>query len=120
MSARSMRITVHNTTGANLSLATPVKDNDSNLEHGAWIIPPPVNIPPSSNGTFEAGSFGFMTGVEGTIKYAADKGGEFTIHFDDPFAGSNELEISCPQWATAQCGDISGNNADVDVFVAAN
>jgi hypothetical protein len=120
MSARSMRITVHNTTDATLNLATPISDNDSNLSHGAWTVPPPVAIPPNSNGTWEAGSFGFMTGVEGTIKYLADAGGEFSFYFDDPFSGSNEFTVSCPTWATAQYGDISGNNANFDVFVSKN
>jgi len=55
-------------------------------------IPPKSGNAPSSN-VFGSGSTGFLTGTEGSVTYSVD-GSEFTITWDNPWAGSNSADAS--------------------------
>lgn len=86
MATRSTRITLVNDTDEDLTLTS------SSLDHGEWSdgFESPVNIGPHAAAVFQSESAGFMTGTEGTVTYAiGGDGDEITVHWDNPFAGSN-------------------------------
>jgi len=116
MAARSVEITLVNTTGQALALqATPP------LAHGIWGTQPPATV--KSKATFEAESNGTLTGVQGTVVYqiGGAKNQTVTLLFDNPFAGSDAFSAVCTPATAFSCAvtSNSGNNANVTFTLSA-
>ena len=92
MSARSVTAQLQNTTDLPLMLLS------AKLSHGAWSqnMYPPTDISGNSNGAWASQSDGFMTGTEGTLTYMLAGAGQVTLHWDNPFAGSNKYTSAAP------------------------
>jgi hypothetical protein len=124
MAARSFSVTVENSTGKVWTRSALT------LPHGEWSngggAVPPETIPKASfnsegdiqPGTifFEAESQGFATGCEGFVDYKSDFG-VISIHFDNPFTGSNTFSASGPPGIGLPSGDPGGNNAAVTLEI---
>ncbi|WP_344804127.1 PLL family lectin [Microlunatus ginsengisoli] len=112
MAARSTRVTIHNETSQTL---THLSDS---LDHGEWTDPltPPATIPPGAVVWWQSESDGVATGTEGRAAYRIGTdpqgGGQFDIHWDNPYAGTNFYEqgISGPYGFYFEGG--KGNNAE--------
>jgi hypothetical protein len=121
MAARSFSVTVVNWTGKTW------RRTSVSLPHGEWsnggALVPPETVPPVSlNGDgdaqpgvvfFEGESQGFATGVEGFVDYTNDDTGTISIHFDNPYIGSNEFTAAGPDSIRREWGNPSGNNASI-------
>ena len=108
MSARSTTVKFNNTTSETLTLT------DANLSHGVWSrnLYPPKTIAPKSSATWMSESDGFMTGTEGTVTYLSSKG-NVTIHWDNPYVGSNSYSDSAPSGFVMSRTGGDGDNATV-------
>uniref|UniRef100_UPI0034146926 hypothetical protein n=1 Tax=Okeania sp. SIO2F4 TaxID=2607790 RepID=UPI0034146926 len=91
---------------------------EKGLEHGIWSgegnDTPPDTIESTSTGSWQSESEGVATGTEGYVLYATSSG-DVRIHWDNPYIGSNGLNITVPNGYTYNHGDISGNNAHVTI-----
>jgi len=112
MAARSFRILLRNIT--NLTLRrTDLKLDHGEFSNGGGFVPPET-IAPLSRGEWQSESDGGGTGTEGSVVYTSDRG-DLRIHWDNPFIGSNVLEIEPPNGFDFSNTDISGNDASVTV-----
>ncbi|MFD9126876.1 hypothetical protein [Kitasatospora sp. NPDC059571] len=107
MAERSFGIKVRNFSGLDLTRKS------IELPHGQWSgnggSVPPEFIPQGGTAAWESESDGFGTGTEGRAIYLSDAG-EFYIHWDNPFVGSNSFDVNVPPGFSRTFGDISGNN----------
>jgi hypothetical protein len=86
MAARSTRVIIHNETPQRL---TKVSDQ---VEHGEWAgRRPPQVIDPFVTVTAGSSSAGFLTGTEARVTYVIGNNPSETwsMHWDNPFVGSN-------------------------------
>ncbi|WP_193200732.1 hypothetical protein [Nostoc sp. MG11] len=117
MAARSFNLTLRNVT--NLTLHR----KNVNLMHGEFSgsgnAVPPENIAPMTRATWQSESDGFATGTEGTVTYGSEVG-DFFIHWNNPFVGSNGLGVAVPTGFSYVFGDISGNDANVAITISPN
>lgn len=100
MAARSVDVYFENYLNYSLSL----KQDSLKLDHGIWDVYPPQKIVQGDSGTpgkghWKTESDGFATGTEGSCTYAfydaaADQICYVNVHWDDPYAGSNEYDIT--------------------------
>lgn len=100
MAARSVDVYFENYLNYSLSL----KQDSLKLDHGIWDVYPPQKIVQADSGTpgkghWKTESDGFATGTEGSCTYAfydaaADQICYVNVHWDDPYAGSNEYDIT--------------------------
>lgn len=101
MAARSVDVYFENYLNYGLSL----KQDSLNLDHGIWDIYPPQKIVPADaaknpgKAHWKTESDGFATGTEGSCTYAfydtvAEQICYINIHWDDPYAGSNQYDIN--------------------------
>lgn len=124
MAARSTQVTLDSAAGVegrfNLRLM------NSGLDHGEWTSQPPELI--GNLGIWESESNGFATGTEGRATYQLEdvdgnRMGELTLHWDNPFAGSNSYDqsvdpaadpndASAPGYSIVRLGG-GGDNASV-------
>jgi hypothetical protein len=125
MAARSCDITVINWS------AHKFTRKDMQLSHGEFShngndVPPERfgSVHLDSDGDAVPGtahwaseSDGFATGTEGTCKYTSDKGGAFSVHWNNPFVGGNGLAVSVPSGLKYEFGDISGNHMAVTITI---
>jgi len=82
------------------------------FDHGGFgsVLPAAV-IPPFHSDLFTTESEGVAVGVEGWVNYQAESARDFTIHFDDPFVGSNGQSVqSNTDDVLSILGDISAGN----------
>jgi hypothetical protein len=124
MAARSFSITALNWLGKDWHRS------NITLSHGEWsnnggLVPPELIPRVSLNADgdaqpgvvfFEAESQGFATGTEGVVDYNSDFG-TISIHFDNPFAGSNSFNVGAPDGLRLLWGDPGGNNASITLEV---
>ena len=114
MAARSFHIRLVNATGG------PLTRNSFGLSHGVWSsnnsAVPPAQILPGHAGNWQSESNGVATGTEGTADYSASNG-VINIHWDDPYFGSNSLDVAVPAGIQQSHGDISGNDAAVEIIL---
>jgi hypothetical protein len=75
---------------------------------------PPFTITAGETVTWQSESDGFMTGTEGSVRYGiGTNGGEFTLHWDNPFVGHNSYDEQAPPgWTLLRSGG-PGDNASV-------
>ncbi|MEU3569932.1 Crystal protein ET79 [Kitasatospora sp. NPDC036755] len=107
-SARSTAVSLYNGTTAK------IYRNYSSLSHGVWDdATPPQAIDKASSASWGSHSSGFMTGTEGEVRYQLESG-EATIHWNNPFSGSNSYSCTVPEGYTCSWTGGSGNNASVD------
>lgn len=85
MASRSIEVTLVNETAEDLTLT------GTNLEHGVFASPPPINIGGNASGDWTAESDGFMTGTEGSATYAVGAAGVAHFRWDVPFVGDNQF-----------------------------
>ncbi|MBE8598251.1 metallophosphoesterase [Xenorhabdus sp. BG5] len=110
-SARSTLISLKNSTDNVLIL------DSSSLKHGIWSTRPPKEILASRLVTFMSESNKFLTGVEETTTYKAPNVSRITIHWDNPYIGSNSYDINTnnpDSYLTGYSGG-KGNNAEIKV-----
>jgi hypothetical protein len=91
---------------------------DIGVNHGEWSnggsAVPPEHIPHRTRAHWESESDGFATGTQGHAVYGS-AAGDVAFSWDDPFVGSNSFTVKHPPSITATWGNISGNNAAVEV-----
>ena len=102
--ARSDRIIIKNDTDRTMIFVS------GKAQHGIVTTNPPSSIAAAGVGVMFAESSGIATGTEGTVTYRLDGvPGEVSIHWDNPFAGSNSANGSAPAgFKVEQIGD-AGN-----------
>ncbi|MGN6107956.1 MAG: aegerolysin family protein [Kofleriaceae bacterium] len=111
--ARSTIVKITNNSSATLFLGS------ATLSHGIWSdnMYPPQQIQPGASIQFASESQGFMTGTEGNALYTAivltdtSKNGSMSLHWDNPYAGSNAYGHSEPWFLNVSTSGGSGNNA---------
>jgi hypothetical protein len=106
MAARSARVTVHNSTQFRLTTAR------TQVLHGVWTTKPPTSIDPNADATFASESNGFLTGTEGRTTFTS-AAGQFDIHWDNPFSGSNSYDGHAPDDFAVTVVGGSGAHANV-------
>ena len=117
-SARSITAVLSNKTDATL------ERRHCTLDHGAWTNFPPEKIQPHGSGSWLTESDGFMTGTEGKISYTIvmekaggqkETLGQVTLHWDNPYAGSNSFDatVTANAYEAVHTGG-SGFNATVE------
>jgi len=86
--SRSVIIEVDNNTDFDLTVAS------SSVQHGGFTTAPSASIPPKTANVFGAkdSANSIWTGTEGTVTYESEQF-QATIHWVNPFAGSNECSI---------------------------
>jgi hypothetical protein len=106
--ARSIVIEIINFTSRELRMTT------NNFEHGNFGPALPKGlVGPFSIEAFGVVSAGLLTGVEGSVNYSAEGAGEFLVGFNNPFAGSNAVNVNSNAAVDAQIsiiGNISAGN----------
>jgi hypothetical protein len=95
----------------NLTSRSLTKGQDG-FDHGAFgPTLPAALIPAYQSDLFSVVSSGVATGVEGTVTYTAEGAADFTVHFDNPFLGSNSQSVSSnTDDVLSILGDISSGN----------
>ncbi|MFE9775773.1 Crystal protein ET79 [Streptomyces sp. NPDC005931] len=107
-SARSTRVHVVNGT------TTTMYRNYSSLSHGVWDdATPPEVIDGGTEVVWGSHSSGVMTGTEGDALYSIGNAGELSIHWNNPYVGSNTYSCTAPAGYTCTRSGGSGNNAEV-------
>ncbi|MFD5815794.1 aegerolysin family protein [Streptomyces sp. NPDC127038] len=107
-SARSTRVHISNGT------TTTLYRNYSSLSHGVWDDDtPPEAIDGGAAVVWGSHSSGLMTGTEGEVRYSVGNAGEVSIHWDNPYAGSNSYSCTAPAGYTCATTGGSGNNTEV-------
>ncbi|MFE1291779.1 aegerolysin family protein [Streptomyces sp. NPDC058751] len=107
-SARSTRVHVVNGT------TTTLYRNYSSLSHGVWDDEtPPESIDGGSQVVWGSHSSGVMTGTEGDARYSIGNAGEVSIHWNNPYVGSNSYSCTAPAGYSCARSGGSGDNADV-------
>jgi hypothetical protein len=90
---RSVVVVFLNGTGLQMALV------DKKLTHGVWTkdwLPPDV-IPVGATAQWRSESSGIATGTEGEATYELQgTSGRITVHWDNPFVGSNSYSITVP------------------------
>lgn len=109
-----MSITLHNFTDVKLGR------KNFGLSHGMWkknsnAVPPEI-VEAYQSVSFGSESDGFATGTEGHVVYTSNQG-DFHIGWNNPFVGSNGFGVAVPPGFRGIHTDISGNNANVEVFI---
>ena len=95
----------------NLSSRALVKGTDDFAHGGLGPTLPRGLVPAFQTDVFSVESDGIATGVEGWVTYAAEGAADFTVHFDNPFLGSNSQSVqSNTDEQLSILGDISGGN----------
>ena len=95
----------------NLSSRSLTKGGDG-FDHGGFgATLPTAVIPAFHSDLFTVVSNGVATGVEGGVTYTAEGASDFTVHFDNPFLGSNSQSVhSNTDDVLSILGDISSGN----------
>ncbi|MFD5517835.1 aegerolysin family protein [Streptomyces sp. NPDC127066] len=107
-SARSTRVHVVNGT------TTTLYRNYSSLSHGVWDDgTPPEAIDGGSQVVWGSHSSGVMTGTEGYARYSLGNAGEVSLHWDNPYVGSNSYSCTAPAGYSCARSGGSGDNAEV-------
>lgn len=120
-SQRSTTIVLINQSGTDLFYVS------STLIHGIWTSgcdPAPIKTVPNGQSiSFSNQSGGFATGAQGSVVYSI--GNEtppltFTIHWDNPFSGSNTYGVDLPDSKYAYNAPYppSGNNAYYEITIS--
>ncbi|WP_329324669.1 hypothetical protein [Streptomyces luteogriseus] len=110
MSARSVHVTIENRTGFDLTLK-----NVWLPSAGGTLNPwPPSEIENETKAEWDNNSNGPGLGVEASVSYSSPAG-EFYIHWDDPYIGSNKYEVYQPDGYEHSMDGGSGNNASIKV-----
>jgi hypothetical protein len=78
----------------NVTPFTMTKTGDNFGSGGFGQTLPRIPLPPFSSDVFSAESNGLATGVSGSINYAVEGIGKFMIGFDNPFIGSNAVNVT--------------------------
>ncbi|MFD5921354.1 Crystal protein ET79 [Kitasatospora sp. NPDC058201] len=112
--ARSTHVTLGNNTGHQLT-----RTYDS-LSRGIWSTNqlPPGDIPAWHSGSWQSESDGFLTGTEGEVQYNLAGVGAVTVHWNNPYAGSNSYSCTVPVYYSCVRSGGSGNNAAVGFTVS--
>jgi hypothetical protein len=91
------------------------KSADDFAHGGLGQTLPKELIAPFAVDAFSVTSDGLATGVEGSVSYIAEGAGEFLVGFDNPFVGTNGMNVNSSPTTDAQIsiiGQISvGNHA---------
>lgn len=125
MASRSFAITIDNLTGQAWHLI------GVGLDHGIWSnnggFYPAADIPKVSlndNGdvipgviSFGNESNGFATGAEGFVDYQNSLGGVLHIHWDNPYIGSNSLDVNTPDGFHTVYGGYGGDNVNLNIDI---
>jgi hypothetical protein len=103
---RSCAIAVVNDTDSTLTVSSVTQD------HGGFApgaVPDP-SIPPRQIGYFgsQSSADSVGTGCEGHMTYKSDAGFTYTIHWDNPFLGSNSCDDALTDASGNSLGDESG------------
>jgi hypothetical protein len=109
MADRSVKVTFVNQTDQRLTLT------GTQLE-GSWTGQPPAVIEPNATVSWGSQSKGFLKGTEGTATYSSPAG-TFTIHWNNPYAGSNSYDGTDPDGYHTQVTGGAGNHADVTYWL---
>ncbi|MFF4590873.1 Crystal protein ET79 [Streptomyces sp. NPDC001388] len=112
--ARSTYVTLNNNTGGLLGRSY------DRLDGGIWTDNrlPPGNIPPGRSGSWQSESDGFMTGTEGEVQYLLAGAGYVTVHWNNPYVGSNSYSCTVPAHYTCSRTGGGGDNATVAFTVS--
>ena len=115
MSARSVVINFHNSTFRTLSRGA------LSIDHGVFITRPPATIAPGARVHWQSDSNGVLTGTAGSVTYnfTGDLSGlenlpkplRLTLHWVNPFAGSNSYEHTEPGFFRIRQRGGDGDNA---------
>ncbi|MBO8190622.1 hypothetical protein ITI46_02720 [Streptomyces oryzae] len=102
MAARSTHVTLENRAGS-----FNLRRTSQGLDHGEWTTKPPLLI--GDRGEWESESNGFATGTEGSVTYQLEdvdgvRMGEVSLHWDNPFIGSNSYGESVTPAAADPAG----------------
>ncbi|MFJ8471138.1 aegerolysin family protein [Kitasatospora sp. NPDC094011] len=90
------------------------------LNWGIWSDNqlPRGNIPPGRSGSWQSESDGFMTGTEGEVQYLLAGAGNVTVHWNNPYTGSNSYSCTAPAHYTCSRTGGGGDNATVAFTVS--
>ncbi len=114
MAVRSFHVSLRNITNVQFR----INKESLKLLHGMWskdggFVPPEV-IEPMSRVEWASESSGAGTGTEGQVEYLSSSG-SLAIHWNNPFVGSNDLNVVPPKGHTFVSTDISGDDARVEI-----
>lgn len=70
---------------------------DVTLDHGCWADEPPLKIEIDQTVDIHSESCGVATGTEFHVSYALDNGTELSLHYDNPFLGSDTFDENAPE-----------------------
>jgi|SRR5215469_8083037 len=72
----------------------PMTKIADNFGSGGFDTLPNITLSPYSSNVFSAKSGGLATGVSGSVSYSVEGIGQFLIGFDNPFLGSNAVNVT--------------------------
>ena len=109
-SARTVTVFVVNRTSKPLSCGAAI------LDGGEWASYPADSIAPGATARWRTQSNGFMTGTEGRATFRIGSGpADFTIGWNNPYAGSNSYSCGAPAGYTCDRTGGSGNDSSITV-----
>jgi hypothetical protein len=121
--ARSVNITFDNRTNFNLIVV-----DHPNLDHGMWTKAVDAQIYANRSVSWGTESRGAFTGTEGRVRfyiYGKDctelVDGEIFLHWNNPYAGSNEFSFQTPTgFVIEQIGSGKGNRTTITWILRSN
>lgn len=125
MSARSVKVILHNDTEFVLS----IDSNNIVMNHGRMRegCNPPPYIDPGQSGSWTTESNGMMTGTEGHLgyfihdEYWLNTHNWVYIHWDNPYSGSNSCDTDVKDRNLYECdynsAAIHGNDATMEFWL---
>lgn len=67
------------------------------LDGGCWVVEPPAKIAIDQTVDIASESCGFATGTEFRVTYSLDTGQQMSLHYSNPFLGSDTFEETAPE-----------------------
>lgn len=82
------------------------------LDHGCWTAEPPATIAIDQTVDIASESCGVATGTEFTVSYWLENGTQLSLHYSNPFVGSDTFDENAPEgYAFDKSGTIEDRTA---------
>ena len=88
---RDIRVHLTNNSDSELSVASWT------LDAGCWTVEPPAKIAIDQTVDIASESCGFATGTEFHVSYWLDTGQQISLHYNNPFGGTDDFAESAPE-----------------------
>jgi hypothetical protein len=104
---RDIRVHLTNNSDSTLTFASDT------LDHGCWSTEPPASIAIGQTVDIASESCGVATGTEFHVSYTVDRTGkQMSLHYDNPFVGSDSFDESAPQGYRFAAGGVIEDRSD--------